>query len=87
MSRRTIAAALELSESAFTDLVNRGVVPQGVKIGGAVRWRWEDVDAALQAKQTECFEIKTVFDFGALRRGREEKRQSTLAERHPRRED
>ena len=49
MSRKTLAVALDCAESTIDEMVRRGVIPQPVRLStGCVRWRWADVDAALQ---------------------------------------
>lgn len=48
LSRASLAAALEISESTVDEMVRRGVLPRPVKLSaGCVRWRWESVDRAL----------------------------------------
>jgi predicted DNA-binding transcriptional regulator AlpA len=48
LSKASLAAALEISESTVDDMVRRGVLPKPVKLSsGCVRWRWETVDRAL----------------------------------------
>jgi predicted DNA-binding transcriptional regulator AlpA len=51
LSKSSLAAALEISESTVDDMVRRGVLPQPVQLsGGCLRWRWETVDQTLAAK-------------------------------------
>ena len=52
VSKATLAAELDVSESTVDNLVQRGVLPKPVKIGGSVRWSWSQVDAALGAVTT-----------------------------------
>lgn len=48
LSKASLAAALEISESTVDDMVRRGVLPKPVRLSsGCVRWRWETVDQAL----------------------------------------
>lgn len=51
MSKRTLAAALDIAESTVDEFVRRGVLPHPVRLSsGCVRWRWETVDQALVAR-------------------------------------
>lgn len=52
VSKATLAAELDVSESTVDNWVQRGVLPKPVKIGGSVRWSWSQVDAALGAVAT-----------------------------------
>lgn len=52
VSKATLAAELDVSESTVDNLVQRGVLPKPVRIGGSVRWSWSQVDAALGAATT-----------------------------------
>jgi predicted DNA-binding transcriptional regulator AlpA len=48
LSRASLAAALEISESTVDEMVRRGIIPKPVRLSpGCVRWRWDTVDAAL----------------------------------------
>lgn len=47
MRRRTAAAYLDLTESAFIREVYRGTLPYPVKLGGRESWNREGLDAAL----------------------------------------
>jgi predicted DNA-binding transcriptional regulator AlpA len=48
VSRATLAAELEVSESTVDDMVKRGVLPAPVNLSpGCVRWQWEAVRTAL----------------------------------------
>src|SRR4051812_39267714 len=48
LSRATLAAVLDISESAVDEMVRRGVLPRPVRLSPrCVRWRWLAVDAAL----------------------------------------
>lgn len=49
LSCASLADALDVSESTIHEMVRRGVLPQPIRLSpGCVRWRWEDVDAALR---------------------------------------
>ena len=50
VSKATLAAELDLSETAVDTYVKRGLLPRPVQIGGSVRWPWEEVVAALKAQ-------------------------------------
>lgn len=47
VSKATLAAELDISESTIENYVNAGILPQPRKLKGAVRWRWADVEAAI----------------------------------------
>lgn len=47
VSKATLAAELDISESTVDDYVQRGLLPKPIKIGGSVRWCWAQVEAAL----------------------------------------
>jgi predicted DNA-binding transcriptional regulator AlpA len=47
VSKGTLAAELDVSESTIDDYVQRGLLPKPIKIGGCVRWRWATVQASL----------------------------------------
>ena len=49
VSKATLAAELDISESTVDALVQRGTLPRPVRIGGNVRWCWAQVDASLAA--------------------------------------
>jgi|GEM_PF-1779202 Predicted transcriptional regulator len=50
LSRKSLAFALDMSESTVDELVRRGVLPKPLRLSsGSVRWRWEAVDEALAA--------------------------------------
>ncbi|MCC5968406.1 MAG: transcriptional regulator [Pararhodobacter sp.] len=50
VSKATLAAELELSESTIDSYVQRGILPKPIRVGGSVRWDWESVVAALSAR-------------------------------------
>lgn len=47
VSKATLAAELDLSESTIDDYVKRGLLPKPIQIGGSVRWCWAQVQASL----------------------------------------
>jgi predicted DNA-binding transcriptional regulator AlpA len=49
VSKATLAAELDISESTVDALVQRGILPKPIKMGGSVRWSWAQVDASLAA--------------------------------------
>jgi len=49
VSKATLAAELDVSESTVDALVQRGILPKPIKMGGSVRWSWAQVDASLAA--------------------------------------
>jgi predicted DNA-binding transcriptional regulator AlpA len=50
LSRSSLARELDCSESTVDEMVRRGVIPPPLKLSsGCVRWRWADVDMALQS--------------------------------------
>lgn len=50
VSKATLAAELDMSESTVDSYVKRGLLPQPFKWGGSVRWSWADVSTKLTAK-------------------------------------
>tara|TARA_R110000851_G_scaffold159249_2_gene302505 strand:+ start:812 stop:1054 length:243 start_codon:yes stop_codon:yes gene_type:complete len=50
VSKATLAAELDVSESTIDSFVKRGLLPQPFKLGGSVRWSWADVASQLTAK-------------------------------------
>lgn len=50
VAKATLAAELDISESTVDAWVQRGILPKPVRIGGAVRWNWAQVDASLGAQ-------------------------------------
>lgn len=50
MSKSTLAAELDMSESTVDSYVQRGLLPKPFKWGGSVRWCWADVTARLAAQ-------------------------------------
>lgn len=54
VSKATLAAELDLSETTVDSYVKRGLLPRPVQIGGSVRWRWDDVAATLAARTMQA---------------------------------
>ena len=50
VSKATLAAELDLSESTVDSYVQRGLLPKPFKWGGSVRWCWADVTSCLSAQ-------------------------------------
>ncbi len=50
MSKATLAAELDMSESTVDSYVRRGLLPKPIPIGASVRWSWSEVSAALSAQ-------------------------------------
>jgi predicted DNA-binding transcriptional regulator AlpA len=60
VSKATLAAELDISESTVDDYVRRGLLPKPIHIGGSVRWCWAQVQASLNplagsSKSTDPF--------------------------------
>lgn len=51
--RETLAKRLNIAAGAVDQLVKRGLLPQPIKVGEALLWRWESVDSFLQHSQSE----------------------------------
>lgn len=49
VSKATLAAELDVSETTVDSLVQRGVLPRPIRLHGNVRWCWAQVDASLVA--------------------------------------
>ncbi len=47
VSKATLAAELDVSESTVDDYVRRGILPKPIQLGGSVRWCWAQVQASL----------------------------------------
>jgi predicted DNA-binding transcriptional regulator AlpA len=48
LSRATLAAELDISESTVDEMVRRGVLPKPIRLStGCVRWSWIAVESAL----------------------------------------
>ena len=51
VSAALLADLLDVSETTIWEWVRKGHLPRPVKIGGATRWRWSDVEIRLQGGQ------------------------------------
>lgn len=48
LSRSSLAAELDISESTVDEMVRRGVLPKPIRLStGCVRWSWMAVESAL----------------------------------------
>jgi predicted DNA-binding transcriptional regulator AlpA len=47
VSKATLAAELDVSETTVDDYVRRGLLPKPIHLGGSVRWNWALVQASL----------------------------------------
>lgn len=47
LSKATLAAELDMSESTVESYVQRGLLPKPFKWGSSVRWCWAEVQASL----------------------------------------
>ncbi len=47
-SIETVAREIDCSETAVRDYVRKGILPQPCRIGGLVRYKWEDVEKAIE---------------------------------------
>lgn len=69
LTRASLAAALEISESTVDEMVRRGVLPKPVKMSaGCVRWRWETVDRALASLGGEGDHVASNDDTAGVQR-------------------
>lgn len=50
VSKATLAAELDMSETTVDSYVQRGLLPKPFKRGGSVRWCWAEVDADLRSR-------------------------------------
>lgn len=48
MSKATLAAELDISETTVDSWVERGVIPPPIRCGVSPRWCWAQVDASLR---------------------------------------
>ena len=48
VSKATLAAELDMSESTVGSYVQRGLLPKPIRRGGSVRWCWAEVEAYLR---------------------------------------
>jgi hypothetical protein len=49
LSCASLARELDVAESTVRDLVNRGILPPPLALGGRARWCWADVVTALNS--------------------------------------
>lgn len=47
VSKTTLAAELDVSESTIDSYVGKGILPKPHKLGGSTRWCWAEVDASI----------------------------------------
>lgn len=52
-SIKTVAAELDCSVSTVTEYTNRGLLPQPYKRGSLTRWRWSEIEEAMNNGSTE----------------------------------
>lgn len=60
LSKATLAAELDISESTVDSWVERGFLPKPIRRGSSVRWCWADVVSfmtALSSAETDPFMI------------------------------
>jgi predicted DNA-binding transcriptional regulator AlpA len=50
VSKATLAAELDMSETTVDQYVKSGLLPKPIRRGGSVRWCWAEVDAALRSE-------------------------------------
>lgn len=50
VSKATLAAELDMSESTVDACVQRGLLPNPIRFGSSVRWIWSDVIACLGSR-------------------------------------
>jgi predicted DNA-binding transcriptional regulator AlpA len=48
VSKPTLAAELDVSESTVDEYVKRGILPKPLHMGKLVRWNWAQVQASLE---------------------------------------
>ena len=48
---------LKAKRSTMYNWINEGIFPKGIKIGRAVRWHKEDVEAWIEQKRNESKEV------------------------------
>ncbi len=61
VSREQGAAELQISPSTWDDLVASGHLPKPRRIGGILRWRWQDVDASICKDDTATLNQEPYF--------------------------
>ncbi|NRB18786.1 MAG: helix-turn-helix domain-containing protein [Rhodobacteraceae bacterium] len=47
----TVAKNLDCGETTVRDYVNRGLLPKPTKIGGMARWKWIEIERAMDQAQ------------------------------------
>lgn len=50
VSKATLAAELDVSESTVDAYVKRGLIRKPYRVGGSARWCWAEVDADLRRR-------------------------------------
>lgn len=50
LSKATLAAELDMSESTVDDYVRRGLLPAPIRMAGSLRWSWAQVESQLIAQ-------------------------------------
>lgn len=56
VSKATLAAELDMSETTVHQYVKRGLLPKPIRRGGSVRWCWAEVDAALRGDGANAYD-------------------------------
>jgi len=64
MTRETLANRLDLKPGAVDQYVRRGLLPQPIHIGEAVRWRWTEVDSWLRGVKEDAVSTNDPFMAG-----------------------
>jgi len=67
MRRETLAAYIDLSPGAVDQYVKRGILPRPHKIGEALLWSAEEVDAAIRNGGAPAREQEDAYDIGSRR--------------------
>lgn len=52
VSKATLAAELDISESTVDEWVRRKFLPQPIRRGGSIRWCWAEVQASFMPEVT-----------------------------------
>ncbi|MDP4022345.1 hypothetical protein Q8W71_06900 [Methylobacterium sp. NEAU 140] len=85
MSRATLARELDMSESTVSDMVRRGILPRPLRFSaGCMRWRWADVDMALQSLGNSAHAIEDAERAEGVRRAIEASKQRAGRKSEPR---
>jgi predicted DNA-binding transcriptional regulator AlpA len=54
VSRKTLAAELDIAESTVDDFVKRGILPAPITLSkGCVRWSWGEVETAVLSRRPD----------------------------------